>query len=48
MPFELSVALHKHYDVEELVAFFKALECKSSAFYSMGITGRRPGQVRCA
>ncbi len=37
-PFGLSVALHKHYGVDELVAFFKALKVKSNAFYSMGIT----------
>ncbi len=36
--FGLSVALHKHYDVDELVAFFKTLKIKSNAFYSMGIT----------
>lgn len=37
-PFGLSVALHKYYAEEELVAFFKSLDVKSSAFYSMGIT----------
>ena len=37
-PFDLSVALHKHYGVDELVAFFKALKVKSNAFYTMGIT----------
>jgi GMP reductase len=36
--FDLSVALHKHYGEEELVAFFRSLEVKSNAFYSMGIT----------
>jgi GMP reductase len=36
--FDLSVALHKHYGEEELVAYFRSLEVKSSAFYSMGIT----------
>jgi GMP reductase len=36
--FALSTALHKHYAVDELVAFFAALERKSAAFYSMGIT----------
>jgi GMP reductase len=36
-PFEVSTALHKHYGVDELVAFFKALERKSAAFYSLGI-----------
>jgi GMP reductase len=34
----LSVALHKHYAVDEYVAFFNALERPSAAFYSMGIT----------
>ena len=38
MPFGLSVALHKHYDDKELAAFFKSLEVKSGAFYTMGIT----------
>ena len=37
-PFGLSVALHKHYGMDELVRFFGALKLKSSAFYSMGIT----------
>ena len=37
-PFGLSVALHKHYGADELVAFFRKLKVKSSAFYSMGIT----------
>ena len=36
-PFLLSTALHKHYAVDEVVAFFKGLERKSAAFYSMGI-----------
>jgi GMP reductase len=36
--FGLSVALHKHYGVDELARFFRSLEAKSSAFYSMGIT----------
>ncbi len=35
--FKLSTALHKHYDVDDCVAFFRALERKSAAFYSMGI-----------
>jgi len=35
--FEMSTALHKHYPVEELVVFFKGLERKSAAYYSMGI-----------
>ena len=34
----LSTALHKHYSVEEYVAFFRSLERKSAAFYSMGIS----------
>ncbi len=37
-PLNLSVALHKHYSADELVAFFTALEDKSRAFYSMGLT----------
>jgi len=37
-PFGLATALHKHYGGDELVAFFKALKSKSSAFYSLGIT----------
>ena len=36
-PFLLSTALHKHYEVDECVAFFRTLERKSAAFYSMGI-----------
>jgi len=36
--FDLSTALHKHYAVDEVVAFFRTLERKSAAFYSMGIT----------
>lgn len=35
---QLSVALHKHYDEDSLVAYFSGLENKSSSFYSMGIT----------
>jgi GMP reductase len=48
-PFGLSVALHKHYGVDELAAFFKALKVKSNAFYAMGITKNdrdRFGRVR--
>ncbi len=37
-PHGLSVALHKHYETDELVAFFKGLQTPSNAFYSMGIT----------
>ncbi len=36
--FQLSTALHKHYSVDDSVAFFRALERKSAAFYSIGIT----------
>ena len=36
-PFKLSVALQKYYDVDDYVAFFRGLERKSAAFYSMGI-----------
>ena len=38
MPFGLSVALHKHYSEQELVAFFESLERPAGAFYTMGIT----------
>src|SRR4051812_43543812 len=34
-PFGLSVALHKHYSIDALVAFFKSQKNKSNAFYSM-------------
>lgn len=34
----LSTALHKHYSVDEVVGFFRTLERKSAAFYSMGVT----------
>ncbi len=33
----MSTALHKYYEVEQYVEFFRALECKSAAFYSLGI-----------
>jgi GMP reductase len=36
--FGLSTALHKHYGIDDYVRFFTALERKSAAFYSMGIT----------
>jgi GMP reductase len=36
-PLGLSVALHKHYPVDDVVAFFRGLERKSAVFYSMGI-----------
>jgi GMP reductase len=35
---DLAVALHKHYQEPDLVAFFKALPVTTTAFYSMGIT----------
>jgi GMP reductase len=35
--FKLSTALHKHYDVAQYVDYFRGLERKSAAFYSMGI-----------
>jgi GMP reductase len=34
----LSVALQKHYSIDEYSSFFTTLERKSAAFYSMGIT----------
>jgi GMP reductase len=37
-PFGLSTALHKHYGVDELAAFFNARKPASNAFYSLGIT----------
>jgi GMP reductase len=36
--FGLSTALHKHYAAEQYVEFFRTLERKSAAFYSIGIT----------
>jgi GMP reductase len=36
--FGLSVALHKHYAVEDYIAFYRALHRPSAAFYSIGIT----------
>jgi GMP reductase len=36
--FGLSTALHKHYEPDQYTSFFRALERKSAAFYSMGIT----------
>jgi GMP reductase len=36
--FGLSTALHKHYPVDQMVDYFRMLERKSAAFYSMGIT----------
>jgi GMP reductase len=36
--FEMSTALHKHYAVGELGAFFMGLKRKSAAYYSMGIS----------
>lgn len=37
-PFDVSVALHKHYPESVLTAFFAGLEKKSTAFCSLGIT----------
>ncbi len=37
-PFLLSTALHKYYDVDTVVDFFRSLERKSAAFYSLGLT----------
>lgn len=37
-PLGLSVALHKHYGVDELVEFFTRDASAAAAFYSMGIT----------
>ncbi|MCA3222208.1 MAG: GMP reductase [Burkholderiales bacterium] len=42
----LSVALHKHYGVDDLVEWFKALERKSAAFLSVGITRNDEDKVR--
>jgi GMP reductase len=36
--FGLSTALHKHYPVGQMVDYFRTLQRKSAAFYSMGIT----------
>jgi GMP reductase len=36
--FGLSTAIHKHYSVEQCVDYFRRLQKKSAAFYSMGIT----------
>jgi GMP reductase len=38
-PFDLSVALHKHYGEDELCAFFHEQGLSGRVFYSMGITG---------
>ncbi len=37
-PFDLSVALHKHYGDDDLVRFFGSAKGGATAFYSMGIT----------
>jgi len=37
-PIGLSTALHKHYEVEQCLEFFRTLERTSAAFYSMGIS----------
>lgn len=34
---QMMTALHKHYDAEQYVEFFRQLERKSDAFYSLGI-----------
>lgn len=34
---DMSVALHKHYDAQQYIDFFSALDNKSNAFYSLGI-----------
>jgi len=36
--FGMSTALHKHYDVPQYIEFFRGLQRRSAAFYSMGIT----------
>lgn len=36
----LGAALHKHYEEDELVSYFKALPAEQTTFYSMGITHR--------
>jgi len=36
--FDLSVAVHKHYQEEEVIEFFESVKVASNAFYSMGIT----------
>ncbi len=35
--YRMSVALQKHYKIEECLAFFQALQRKSAVFYSLGI-----------
>ena len=35
---QLATALHKHYDEDSLVAFFKGLPAEATVFYSLGIT----------
>lgn len=35
---QMMTALHKHYEVQQYVDFFRALEHKSDAFYSLGIS----------
>lgn len=34
---KMMTALHKHYEADQYIAFFKSLEVKSDAFYSLGI-----------
>lgn len=44
--FALSTALHKHYSVAEYVGFFAALERKSAAFFSLGISAADEDKLR--
>jgi GMP reductase len=37
-PAGLSVALHKHYQVDDYIAFYRTLDRPSAAFYSIGIS----------
>lgn len=34
----LATALHKHYDDDDLIAFFRSLDAQAAVFYSLGIT----------
>jgi len=47
-PLGLSVALHKHHEIDELVAFYSSLKIKSAAFYSSGITAADHTKLRTA
>jgi GMP reductase len=44
--FALSTALHKHYSVDDYVGFFAALERKSAAFFSLGISAADEDKLR--